>query len=348
MKKCEHFKDLIFDANELNAENRRELDTHLQTCGHCKKVFEEHRAIFAAIQAEARVEHIETRELERYANYLLTPDEPDFSGEFLSLKELEQIKAHVSGCQKCEKHVDEMLQELRALDVYLEDAGIPNITIGEREVETPFGEAKARPRTLAGERSALANFWQKLMTGLIAKPYLIPAAGVAIIALLVMINPFSGNNVTGYAGLAALDQPRFSYLTRGNGNNDLQSGLQSLNNASYVDATHHFERFLAENPESDNATYARYLCGIAYLYAAKESGSGVQLSRAIDNLKKIDSQNTNLRIKEGAAWYLGKAFLIKKDVHQAKIYFQQVIQLRGRKHQAAKKILAALEKILTK
>jgi len=348
MKKCEHFEDLIFDERELNAENRRELDAHLQTCSHCRKVFEENRAIFAAVQTEANGVHIDMRELERYANYLLTPDEPDFSGEFLSLQEITQIKTHLSGCQKCEKHVDEMLQELRALDVYLEDAGIPNITIGEREVETTFGEAKAASQRPAGERSALAHFWKKLMIGLTAKPYLIAAAGVAVIALLVMINPFRGNNVPGYAGLAALDQPQFSYLTRGNGNNDLQSGLQSLNNANYVDAIHHLEQFLVANPESENVAYARYLCGVAYLYAAKESGGDAQLNLAISNLKETASTTTNLRIKEGAAWYLGKAFLIKKDMHQAKIYFQQVIQLRGRKHQAAKKILTALEKILTK
>ncbi len=347
MKKCKYFEDLMFDANTLDAGTRRELEAHLQACSHCRKVFDENRAIFAVLQAEVNTMHVDARELERYADYLLTPDEPDFSGEFLSLKELEQIRAHVSSCQKCEKHVDEMLQELRALDVYLADAGIPNIIVGERAIETTLGDAKARPRTLAGERSALVNFWQKLMTVLTAKPYLIPAAGVAIIALLVMIHPFSGNDI-GYAGLAALDQPRFSYLTRGNRNHDLQSGLQSLNNASYDNAIHHIERFLAANPESENVAYARYLCGVAYLYAAKESGANAQLSLAISNLKETASTTKNLRIKEGAAWYLGKAFLIKKDARQAKLYFQQVIQLRGRKHQAAKKILARLEKILTK
>ncbi len=348
MKKCKHFEDLIYDDRELNAVDQQALDAHLQACSHCHKVFAESRAIFAALQAETSAVHIDEQDLERYANYLLTPDEPDFSGEFLSLQEIDQIKAHLSGCQKCKIHVDEMLQELQALDAYLEDAGIPNITIGEAVVEASFKKARVAPKRIAGERSTLAILWENLTSALTVSPYLIPAAGVAIIALLVMINPFGGNNFSGYTELSALDQPQFSYLTRSNGNRDLQAGIQHLNNASYTAAIEHLERFIAENPKSDNATYARYLCGVAYLYAGKESDSDIQLNRAIDNLKNISSQTTNLRIKEGAAWYLGKAFLIKKDVHQAKIYFQQVIQLRGRKHQAAQKILTALEKILTK
>ncbi len=340
MKNCEKFEDYLYYPEALNAAEREALKAHLHTCENCRREFERSQTIFAGLKNQVLAGHPDDEQLIRYVTYRMSPDEPDYDGKFLTREEIQTLKQHIKSCRACAERVEELDQEYKALDTYLEEAGIPEINIGEMP-ETPAAPVRPRPTRQSG-----MSFWEKLSVLFSQKSYLIPAAGLAIMALLVMINPFGNQSDSGFAELAELGQPQFSYLTRSSGS-ELPLGLKNLNEQNFTAAIEYLEQYIAAGPEGENATYARYACGVAYLYAARESNSPIQLDRAVEYLQQITPENANPRLQEDAAWYLGKAYLMKKDAPNARQYFEKVVHLKGRKARQAQKILTSLEKYLT-
>jgi hypothetical protein len=178
------------------------------------------------------------------------------------------------------------------------------------------------------------------------KNLLIPATGLAVVALLFVINPFRSNNP--YEQLTDLGTPQISYLTRSNGT-QLQNAIQMFNNGDFIASARTLETLLNdENSDTEEMLFARYVAGVSYLFAAKNNDNAQLLDKASTHLATVYQHSSNLRIKENAGWYLAKAALLQNQPQQAAQYLREVVQLKGLRAADAKSLLDLLEKDLTK
>jgi len=68
------------------------------------------------------------------------------------------------------------------------------------------------------------------------------------------------------------------------------------------------------------------------------------IEKGIEHLQAVLSLTSNIRLQEGANWYIGKAHLMKEEGKEALTYFERVQNLNGRKAQKAKEIAMELKK----
>ncbi len=344
MEKCKEFRKKIF-WEELSEEQQQRLKKHLESCAECRQYFERNEAILSSLQ-KSNV-HISGELLNRYTSYLYAPDEPDYDGRRLSKTEISRMQKHLRQCRSCEQKLADLKAEFQDLQAFIDNSELPDLTIDRRSFQFEFLEKVGHLRETV--ESILNAFFSSLKP----KYVLIPATGLAVLLALVLIIPSLERSGDAYSELAALEKTEISYLTRSSTTTSLRSGIAEFNQANYSSAIEILTGFIRENPEDANIAYPEYVCGLAYLFEANQS-TGDELSppqhrkleRGIAHLQTALSSSDNLRLRENANWYLGKAYLMKKDARTAREFFEKVSSLKGQRYQQAQMMLNEIEKIL--
>ena len=163
------------------------------------------------------------------------------------------------------------------------------------------------------------------------------------------------------AGMSSLVTPRFfeattitpaTFTMRGE-SSVLGSGINALHQKDYPTALALFQRTINENPHSDEALLASYLSGSIHLTTARRTLLGfflsferVQVDSGITDftyvLKNVQDTEKFQSLKEQCHFMLGQAWLMKKNILNARQEFERVIQLHGIKKQESIKILSLL------
>lgn len=339
MKTCKELRDQIIFYDDLSHAEKQKLDAHIACCSQCQVEFRRHQAIVAGLQEMKEPKHTEDALLSRYATYLEAPGEPDFDGRRLTSAEVQKMEAHVGECSQCREKLAVMRSELHELSTYLETTDLPDVELGSM----PLIEV-ARQKAAAFGRLA-ARIFQDVVVQPRPRYILIPATGLAILLLLVLINPFGKNLPAGYGELSALDPVQINYLTRGAGSSDLHSGVAAFNEGDYARAAQLLETVIANEADPGTREYARYVCGLAYVFAAQKdpAGASTALASGLSYLQMVIQQSSSVHIKENALWYAGKAALLQNNPTAARNFFEEVRRLNGRRSQQAGQILQQLE-----
>ncbi|GEM_PF-4722447 len=345
MKTCDEFRENILFFEALSETAKAAVEQHLKSCPACHTYFQQINALQRAIKEERSRQHVDGSSLARYASYLFSPDEPDYDGQRMTPETADHIRRHIGMCPECSQKLQAHLSELEELNAFLEKSRIPDISIGT----VPSAVMMEEKLTRAAQR--FAALWHKWTTLPAYKYALIPSAALIIFVSLMVVKFFIPGQPEGFSDLTVLEPTRVSYLTRSNGNGTFEQGLAAFNRGDFRTAFGTLETFLTEQPQSPSQYFAHYVCGMAYLYAVQteklpEDEVRSHLNSAIRHLQAA-SHTDNLRIREDAYWYLGKAYLMQENGSTAKDYFLKVQVLRGKRFRDAQKILTELEKRLT-
>lgn len=346
MTNCKKFEDMIVFYDGLSPRELESLKTHLSSCEHCREKLNQQRAILASIKTTKNQGHLEDDFLSRYVTYLYLPDD-DFDGTALSNEEVYEIETHIKHCGACTEKLVLLKNEFEELQLHLDEAGIPDLTINAPSLILSIEKffIDALNRIIAPLKESLTRFKGKYI--------LIPAAGLAALFILFMIIPFRQHITNDYEALASLEKTQISFLTRSRDTGALRNGLFEFNEGNYPAAMAILEDFIERKPGDPNIAFAEYVCGLACLYrfeqirAERDYADQLQMiDRGIRHLQNMVGKTDNLRLREDANWYLGKAYLMKKQGRKAKQYFQEVVKLQGRKFKQTQQILIELEKLL--
>jgi hypothetical protein len=338
MKNCETYQNWLLEE-ELTPAQKNELEAHVATCAECRKVQKVYQVMFSEVATPQQTTHPEEAALVRYVMFLEAPDEPDHEGQYFTPETLRSLKQHIADCPVCEQKVQEMQADFWEMAEFIDASPLPETPIVAPQIQT----ASVPQRN---ESTSRAGFFEYLMSAFSFKNLLIPATGLAVVALLFVINPFRSNNP--YEQLTDLGTPQISYLTRSNGT-QLQNAIQMFNNGDFIASARTLETLLNdENSDTEEMLFARYVAGVSYLFAAKNNDNAQLLDKASTHLATVYQHSSNLRIKENAGWYLAKAALLQNQPQQAAQYLREVVQLKGLRAADAKSLLDLLEKDLTK
>jgi len=346
MENCSKNHEKIIFYNDLSNTEKETLQKHLESCENCRDDFKKINSIQKLLNQGISSSHTDNERLVRFVIFENFPDEPDFDGEKLSSQEVMAIRKHIEGCQDCNDKYYEMKSEYETLEHFIRESNIPDYQLGQNPVRIKVSERISQLIKI------LAETWKSLNSHPKPKYILAPAAVIAVLLLFFVFLPFfKGTEVT-YQSLAKLESKKITYLTRGLDVNELQQGIASFNAGNYSESIQQLESFISSKPNHPHRAFAEYVCGLAYLFHEANSEENLRLvhyqyiDNGIQHLQTSLSLSTNLRIQENDAWYLGKAFLMKKNASEAIEYFEKVKTLRGRNSKKAQEILADIEKNL--
>ncbi len=345
MKTCDEFRESMLFFDELSERKKAAVEQHLESCPACHTYFQQIQTLQVAIKEERSSKHMDGSSLARYASYLFSPDEPDYDGQRMTPETADHIRRHIDMCPECSRKLQAHLSELEELNAFLKKSRIPDISIGT----VPSAVMMEEKLTRAAQR--FAALWHKWTTLPTYKYALIPSAALIILVSLMVVKFFIPGQPEGFSDLAVLEPTRVSYVTRGGSAGVFEQGVAAFNRGEFRTAFGTLETVLTEQPQSPSEYFAHYVCGMAYLYAVQtdklpEDEIRSYLNSAIRHLKAA-SHTDNLRIREDAYWYLGKAYLMQENGSRAKDYFLEVQMLRGKRFRDVQKILPEVEKRLT-
>jgi hypothetical protein len=338
MNNCETYQNWMLEE-ELTADQKASLEAHLAKCAECRQVKLANQMIMFELTNNSQREHPQEDMLVRYVMFLDAPDEPDHEGHYFTSEELHELKQHITDCSICAKKVNEMHAEFQEMAAYVDASPLPDAPIAAPQQQ--MAVTQKTKKTVS--RPGLFELFKSVFS---FKNLLIPATGLAVVALLFVVKPFQNSNP--YEQITDLGTPHISYLTRSTGT-QLQTAIQLFNNGRFVESANTIEGFLNEkNSDAEQKMYARYVAGISWLFAAKTNHQNQLIDRADAHLTVVYQNSANLRLKENAGWYLAKAALLKKQPQQAAHYLQAVVKFNGLRAAEAKSLLDLLEKDLTK
>lgn len=346
MKSCKEYSENIIFFDDLDDEEKRIVQEHLENCKDCQSDFEKTKLIIKSLKNDLNAKHLNAQLLARYVVYENFPDEADFDGERLPKSEALKIRKHLRTCIVCKEKFEEMKVEFKSLETYLNESELANYTFRKNSLSFLLSK-------ITSISNSLKESFNKLRFTPKQKFVFIPAAGLAFLLLLFLVLPFFKGTGNVYYNLGRLENTEIAYLTRSVNVDQLQSGIAEFNSANYTTSIDMLEKFILEQPDDPNKSFAHYVCGLAYLFEA---------NKILDNeIRPIDSQNIdkgimhlhsvlslepNMRLQEDSYWYIGKGYLMKKNGQKAIEYFRKVDKLKGRKYQKAQNILIELQKNL--
>jgi bacterioferritin-associated ferredoxin len=342
LSKCKELEDTLVSWEELSSDEIEALERHLAECGSCQNRLSEYRSLMKALGRKTRPVHVDAELLTRYAVHRSDPGEPDFDGRRLSADEVQPIESHLATCAECREAVESVMAEYRQIDDYLGEAGLP----------ATLPRAEAIPAEKDGLLHRLRSAVTAWAAGLqeLARFRPVPmAAAAAFLMVLVWISPAFRGDADAYYGLAELDHGDLTFLTRGQAD-VLGEGLAAFAEERYSDAIVHLEGFLTESGDATSADYARYVLGLAYLHTAQSDFLGrfrrvdtELVARGISHLAEAARRTESRRLREDAAWFQAKGYLLKPDREQALQALREVEALDGRRADEARRLIAAIE-----
>lgn len=331
---CKEYSERIIFFDDLEESEKEIVRFHLNECRKCQAHYND---VITIMQSLKNTNHLSNELLTRFVISQNFPDEADYDGEKLSKNKIQEAGNHLKACLLCKERFEEMKAEFGALESYV-DKSI-DIRLDHRE-------------NLA--KNLLDNIQAKI-TALLTSPRgkfaFVAVGSFAIVLIMLLFLPSSQNSASLYDRLGKLENTEIAFLTRSAGVDNLQSGVSEFNNGNYSLAVGELESFILEHPDDPNTEIAQYVCGLAYLFMASSSldeSSGTPQNEGIENgikhLQIVLSTSENKRLEEDCNWYIGKAYLMKKEGSVAVRYFEKVVSLKGRKFQKAKEMLAELKK----
>ena len=344
MKLCEKINDKLIFFEDLNEEEKHQIQVHLDDCKNCREKLRDFQNIMSAI--ETNHEHpIEDELLTRYSIYLAAPGEADYDGKKLTRSEIGRIRKHVFECQVCEEKIEQFTREYREIENYLDETDLPELILGPRPALTRLSDL-------------LQQLYNSVILGIkdlanIPMPKLYPVALGAVAALFIMIwvGPFFRGSENPYLKLVPVDKESASFLTRSRLSQTLAEGLAAFSEGEMERAIQRLQGFISTSADDPTLFYAHYVLGIAYLNQAKSDFLGrfqqvnsKLVDAGIENLELAKSLSQNPNITEGCNWHIGVAYLMKGDGSGAKTMFEQVVELRGRRFKEAKEMLSEIER----
>ena len=163
-------------------------------------------------------------------------------------------------------------------------------------------------------------------------PKVLALAGSLAILLVISIYSIAYINRSDLFYLAELETEKQVSLRTEAGTSSLTEGLQSFDDGKYKTAIEKFQFYLQKNPENYSANFYIGLCflnisktglpGLAYKYNESEVKKGITYLNSA-----LSFVNENQYYQEDCYWYLGKAYLMIEDVHNAKLQFNKIINL---------------------
>lgn len=343
MKNCRKYNNKIIFFDDLDAAEQQIIREHLGECEDCQAYFNKVMAISTSLRNESSQRHLNSEMLTRFIIGENFPGEPDFDGKELSSDEVIAVRAHLNICDTCKTQYEEMNDEFNSIETYLTEAEIPDLILGKDRISTIMD-------SILSYGKSIKMFLIELQTRSKKKYVLIPAVGLSLLLVLLLMLPLikGGGNI--YDRLGQLEEMQISYLTRGAGIDLLQSGVAEFNRSNYAASVEMLEQFSAERAGDPNRDFAEYVCGLAYIFrannASEEAIQRQYIDKGIEHLQNVVLSSSNLRFQEGANWFIGKGYLMLEDGQTALKYFKRVQDLNGRKAQKARNIVTELEKNL--
>lgn len=348
MSKCKNYREKLIYFDDLDSEVQAEVKAHLKTCANCRNDFDKFRRILNSLKNMNQNVHISEKFLARYVVYQFDPNEPDYDGVILTDGEVNKIRGHLTRCDDCRKKFEEMQQEFQSIESYLEGLDLPDVFVRKIEPPTPLKDR------ISSALETVINGIRTTLTPAAGRYVLIPATVIAVLLAIFLFLPVFQSGSNNYFKVAALQDTRVSYLTRGGGSGSLHTGLFEFNEGNFSSAIVLLEQYIESNPDDPNRNFAEYVCGISYLYEVnKNLRKGLQpehyrlIEKGMKHLQTVLSGSDNPRLLEDANWYMAKAYLMKDDIPVAISYFEKILKLNGRRYQQAKDILRDLKNILT-
>jgi tetratricopeptide (TPR) repeat protein len=348
MKTCEEYYEMLVFFDDLSHNEQQEVKQHTEKCPTCREHFSAFQQIKMSLKQREFAGHIDNELLTRYGIYLSEPGEPDYDGSRLGRKEMANIKKHVESCQACQQKVNRIAREYRAVEAHLEREGVPALHLGKTSLWPVI-----RRKALKLHESLLA-FVKGAASLSRLQFYPIAATALAGIVILLWVSPLFRGSGYKYSQLASLEleKERRGFLTRSEASHLMSEGLYAFDHGRFEEAIEKFEQFVAQNPDDSSLFYAHYVAGLACLSRAKSDFLGrfqkydAKLADSgIRHLQAAIQASNDLRIKEDAHWFIGKAYLMKQQADSAQAAFAKVQEVQGKRLQDAQKIIAAVEEI---
>ena len=345
MKLCEKIDDKLIFFKDLTKEEKGQIQAHLNDCKNCSEKLLDFQNILSAIKTNQ--EHpIEDDLLTRYSIYLAVPGEVDYDSKKLTRSEISRIKKHVRECQACEEKIEQFTREYQEIEKHLDETDLPELTLGPRPA-------------LARLSDLLQQLYYSAIQGIrdliyIPMPKFSVALGaIAALFIMIWVGPFFRGSENPYLKLVSIDKENASFVTRSSLSQTLAEGLAAFNQGDMERAIQRLESFVRNNPNHPPRFYAHYMLGIAYLNQAKGDFLGrfqqvkaESVEAGIGNLELAKSLSQNPSVTEGCKWYMGMAFLMKRDKNKAKATFESIVDLRGRRYREAKEMVEEIDRLI--
>jgi len=339
-KNCRRFSEKIILFDDLSKDEKAIVQSHLKECEDCQAYFDNVMTIMHSLKSAG---HSTDEQLTRFIISENFPDESDFDGEKLSIHRALEIKSHLQGCSLCREKYEEMRTEFAALESFIDESITADLGLGQDFVSKLFNTIKTK-------LGNLTENWKRLLTSPRRKFVFISATGVAILLVMILFLPIFKSSDSLYR-LGRLENTEITFLTRSAGVDHLKFGVSEFNNGDYSLAVEELESFILEHSDDPNREIAEYVCGLAYLFQANktldkqiEPLQNQNIEKGIEHLQTVLAISANRRLQEDCNWYIGKAYLMKRDGPTAVEYFEKVKNLKGRKAEKAKEMLAELKK----
>lgn len=340
MKNCSKIHENIFFFDQLISAEQDEIRAHIRICDECRAHFEKVEKIVSGMKQLNRSKHIDHALLVRYVSHLNTPDEPDYDGDKLSADHRGQVENHLKACRVCNEKVSILQKEYAELHSFIEDSKIPDVRIGKLSAIDKVRNYGAK---IAGQIKHKAD--DLLPRGI--PGWAPPALAAAALLMIVLLLPgIFRDNSSSLEYPVKLEPVKVRYMMRSGIKPQLEQGFILFNSEHFSEAAKILDSFIEANPDYDNLGYVRYICGLAYLMQCgsdPESGTEMAMNRGIEQLNASLTEDIGLRLQEDVLWYLGKAYLLKKQPDVAETCFRKVQALNGRKAEKSKSILQKIE-----
>lgn len=264
----------------------------------------------------------------------------DYVNKNLSKKKEKKMEEHLNFCPFCLEAVKSLLfsQEMQPK----KQESLKNWNTIEKKLDNKFYTAldslksnKQKSQELSYRKSyftLIKERWQEFINNLIPGKIL-AYAGAIMIILIIGIYSIAFFSRSDNFYLAEIESEKQSILRTGvESESFLTKGMQSFNQKNYTTAIEQFNDFLKENPENYSA---HYYAGLSTLLLAKKGLPG--LSYTYDQTKvntgiiflnhALQNAGENKYYLEDCYWYLGKAYLMKKNLTESRKFFNQILNL---------------------
>ncbi len=183
MQLCEKINDKLIFFEDLNAEEKHQIQVHLDDCKNCREKLRDFQNIMSAI--ETNHEHaIEDELLTRYSIYLAAPGETDYDGKKLTRSEIGRIRKHVFECQVCEEKIEQFTREYREVENYLDETDLPELILGPRPALARLSDL------LQQSYYSVIQGIKDLVNTPMPKLYSVALGAVAALFVLTWVGPF--------------------------------------------------------------------------------------------------------------------------------------------------------------
>ncbi len=333
MTRCEAWTDKVVTLQDLGDSERTQLLRHLANCEKCRREISQQETLLDAItQLEQPV--IGDEKLLRYAVQRARPRETDFDGERCSPLQLRTIERTIAQKPQYQARVKQLNDELAEIDEFLLKAGIPDISLGQ----------SSRPQRWLQTVESFAGEIRKPVMW--THPRLAQLAmGLAVILLFLFL-PWSLRTDNPFYDKALIAHSEFSFITRGEANQDLLQAYSLFHAGQLSDAIDRLQVLAESASDAQVVTQARYALGISYLLRSKQDFLWVarnfkveDVMAGIGHLTAALALSDMPGFRENCYWYLGKANLMLGDGDAATRAFQKVREFKGRRLGDAEKIL---------